>query len=134
MTWDPLPTANRHSLNSRFWCPGTEAVDDFSVSWASENNWLIPPIFLTPKFLVRSVSEASSRGPRNPVRKAEPITPEIIGFIMGKVVTYLISGLSVCVDSHNYYAGFLCSSELLSSRRSNIGTEDLYHMIDFYRG
>ena len=25
-------------FNSRFWCPGTEAVDAFSVSWAGENN------------------------------------------------------------------------------------------------
>ena len=27
------------------------------------------------------------------------------------------------------YAGFFCTSELLSIRRSNIVTEDLYHMI-----
>ena len=47
--------------------------------------------------------EASSRVPREPVKKAEPITPEILGLIsniMGKVVTYLISGLSVCVHLH----------------------------------
>lgn len=36
-------------LNSRFWCPGTEAVDAFSVYWAGQNNWLVPPIFLIPK-------------------------------------------------------------------------------------
>ena len=34
------------------------------------------------KFLVRSVVEASSRAPRKPVRKAEPITPEILGLIL----------------------------------------------------
>ena len=38
-------------VNSRFWCPGTEAVDAFSVSWAGENNWLVPPIFLIAKVL-----------------------------------------------------------------------------------
>ena len=38
-------------VNSRFWCPGTEAVDAFSVSWAGENNWLVPPIFLIPRVL-----------------------------------------------------------------------------------
>ena len=32
-------------FNSRFWCPGTEAVDAFSVSWAGENNWLVSPFF-----------------------------------------------------------------------------------------
>ena len=31
-------------FNSRFRVPGTEAVDAFSVSWAAENNWLVPPI------------------------------------------------------------------------------------------
>ena len=38
-------------FNSRFWGPGTEAVDAFSVSWAGENNWLVPPVFLIPKVL-----------------------------------------------------------------------------------
>ncbi|KAL9958766.1 hypothetical protein ACROYT_G035824 [Oculina patagonica] len=33
------------------------------------------------KFLVKSMVEASSRVPRKPVRKAEPITPEILGLI-----------------------------------------------------
>ena len=33
------------------------------------------------KFLVKSIVEASSRLPRKPVRKAEPITPEILGLI-----------------------------------------------------
>ena len=56
-------------------------------------------------FLVRSIVEASSRAPRIPVKKAEPITPEILGLILQHygesiVVTYLISGLSVCVYSY----------------------------------
>ena len=29
-------------FNSRFRVPGTAAVDAFSVSWAAENNWLVP--------------------------------------------------------------------------------------------
>ena len=43
-------------FNSRFQCPGTEAVDAFSVSWAGENNWLVPPIFLIPKVLNHMVA------------------------------------------------------------------------------
>ena len=43
-------------FNSRFWCPGTEAVDAFSVSWAGENNWLVPPIFLIPRVLNHMVA------------------------------------------------------------------------------
>lgn len=37
--------------NSLFSTPCTEAVDAFSVSWHSENNWLVPPICLIPKCL-----------------------------------------------------------------------------------
>ena len=43
-------------FNSRFWCPGTEVVDAFSVSWAGENNWLVPPIFLIPRVLDHMVA------------------------------------------------------------------------------
>ena len=36
--------AHLPGFNSRFRVPGTEAVDSFSVSWAAENNWLVPPV------------------------------------------------------------------------------------------
>ena len=48
-------------FNSRFWCPGTEAVDAFSVSWADENNWLVPPIFLIPR-VVNHIAAFRGRG------------------------------------------------------------------------
>ena len=31
---------------SKFWCPSSEGVDAFSVDWAGENNWLVPPVYL----------------------------------------------------------------------------------------
>ena len=31
---------------SKFWSPGAEGVVAFSVDWAGENNWLVPPIYL----------------------------------------------------------------------------------------
>lgn len=37
--------------NSLFWTPSTEAVDAFSVHWGSENNLIVPPIYLIPKAL-----------------------------------------------------------------------------------
>ena len=43
-------------FNSRFWCPGTKVVYAISVSWAGENNWLVPPIFLNPKVLNHMVA------------------------------------------------------------------------------
>ena len=45
---------------------------------------------------------------------------------MVTVLICLISGLSVCAYSH---MGFFCISKLLSIRRSNIVTKDLYHKI-----
>ena len=38
-------------FNSRFWSPGSEAVDAFTVNWQNENNWLCPPIALIPRVL-----------------------------------------------------------------------------------
>lgn len=31
------------TFNSRFWCPGTSAVDAMKQNWALHNNWLVPP-------------------------------------------------------------------------------------------
>ena len=33
-------------FNSKFWCPGTEAVDAFTVDWGADINWLVPPLHL----------------------------------------------------------------------------------------
>ena len=38
-------------FNSRYWNPGSEAVDAFTVDWGGENNWLCPPIGLIPRVL-----------------------------------------------------------------------------------
>ena len=38
-------------FNSRFWNPGSEAVDAFTCNWAGENNWLCPPPFLIPRVI-----------------------------------------------------------------------------------
>lgn len=33
-------------FNSKFWCPGKEAVDAFTVDWGSEISWLVSPLHL----------------------------------------------------------------------------------------
>ena len=38
-------------FHSRFWCPGTEAVDTFTVNWHGETCWLVPPIHLVGRAL-----------------------------------------------------------------------------------
>ena len=36
---------------SRFFTPGTAGVYSFSFNWKSENNWLVPPIYLVNKVI-----------------------------------------------------------------------------------
>ena len=48
--------ANEHNsqtprFHSRFWCPGSEAVDTFTVNWGSEVCWLVPPLYLVSRAL-----------------------------------------------------------------------------------
>ena len=38
-------------FNSRHACPGSEAVDAFTVDWCNENNWWCPPPMLVPRVL-----------------------------------------------------------------------------------
>ena len=33
-------------FHSKFWCPGTSAVDTFTTDWRDGMNWLVPPIVL----------------------------------------------------------------------------------------
>ena len=37
--------AQLRRFNSRFWCPGTEAVDCFTQNWSNRNNWVCPPTY-----------------------------------------------------------------------------------------
>ena len=48
--------ANPHNLqieqfNSRFWIPGSEAIDAFTCNWGGENNWWFPPVYLIPRII-----------------------------------------------------------------------------------
>ena len=46
---------------SKFWCPGAEGVDAFSVDWAGENNWLVPPVYLILRVIFH-LEVCSARG------------------------------------------------------------------------
>ena len=95
-------------FNSRFWCPGTEAVDAFCVSWAGENNWLIPPIFLIPKVLNHMVAVKGRGTLVVPAWPSAPFWPFIFTkslspiFLLGTDVFVLddlifVQGFSSCV-------------------------------------
>lgn len=45
-------------FSSRWWCPGTSAIDGFSESWKGQNNWLVPP----PRLIVKCLLKLSKEG------------------------------------------------------------------------
>ena len=53
-TVDHFASHNSFQLSrfcSRWWCPGTETVDAFTVSWGGGDNWLVPPVLLIPRVI-----------------------------------------------------------------------------------
>ena len=48
-------------FNSRYACPGSEAVDAFTVDWSKENNWWCPPPMLVPRVL-RHADRCNAQG------------------------------------------------------------------------
>ena len=48
-------------FNSRFWCPGTKAVDTFTCDWRHEVNWVCPPPHLISR-TIRHAAKTCSRG------------------------------------------------------------------------
>ena len=48
-------------FNSRFWVPGSEAVDTFTCNWGTENNWWCPPIYLVSRVL-RHAKNTKAKG------------------------------------------------------------------------
>ena len=47
-------------FNSRFYVPGTETIDAFSVSWADENNWLVPPVHCVTRVIQHMIASQAS--------------------------------------------------------------------------
>ena len=48
-------------FNSRFWSPGSEAIDAFTCCWTGENNWWCPLVFLIPR-VVRHAQNTKANG------------------------------------------------------------------------
>ena len=51
---DRFANANNNQVNrfnSRYWNPGSEAVDCFTVNWSGENNWWCPPVGIVLRLL-----------------------------------------------------------------------------------
>ena len=46
-----MHNAQLDRFNSRFWNPGSEAVDAFTCDWGGEINWLCPPLHLISRVI-----------------------------------------------------------------------------------
>ena len=47
-------------FNSRWWVPGTEAVDAFSQFWGQDENWLVPPPRLVSMCIDKMIAERAN--------------------------------------------------------------------------
>lgn len=80
-------------FNSRYWCPGTEAVDTFTCNWGSEMNWICPPPCLIPR-VIRHAQKTGAKGTIiAPLWKSAPFWPmlfpkqdEPAGFIIDTLI------------------------------------------------
>jgi len=53
--------AHNDRFNTRFWAPGSEAVDTFTCNWGGEDNWLFPPVYLIPR-VIRHAQATCAKG------------------------------------------------------------------------
>jgi hypothetical protein len=105
-------------FNSRFWCPGSEHVDAFSLSWRGENNWVVPPIYLIPR-VVKHMIAARSVGtlivPEWPSNAFWPLLFNGLSRVKFIIDTYRVSeGVSVFVQG-NYKNSLFGSSRFRSA-------------------
>ena len=60
---------------SRFWCPGSTAVDAFTVNWVGEVNWWVPPLHLVGR-AIRHAKACNAMGSLLvPAWKSAPFWP-----------------------------------------------------------
>ena len=86
-------------FNSRFWNPGTDAVDAFTCNWAEDNNWWFPPVYLIPR-VVRYAQRSGASGTLiAPQWKSSPFWPLI--FPNGVDPTDFVVGYLVLPNSEN---------------------------------
>ena len=50
----PAAMAKISRFKSRFYQPGTEAVDAFTQNWEGENNWILPPVSQISKVIAHA--------------------------------------------------------------------------------
>jgi len=64
-------------FNSRYWCPGTEAVDVFTCNWGKDLNWICPSLYLVPRVLCHAEKTHAAGTLIVPVWRSAPFWPII---------------------------------------------------------
>ena len=41
-------------FHSKFWSPGSKAIDSFTISWKDQMNWLVPPPYLVIRTIMQT--------------------------------------------------------------------------------
>ena len=104
-------------FNSKFYCPGTEAIDAFSQNWSGETNWLVPPVKLIPKVLKHMVT-CKAKGvliaPHWPSAVFYPLLFQSSDVLENGVVNIQYYG-----DSNKVYVAGTQSSEVFSEKNRN---------------
>ena len=65
-------------FNSQFWCPGTNGIDSFTLSWYGKTNWLVPPPRLLTQVINKLEQEKCNGTLVVPEWTSAPFWPKII--------------------------------------------------------
>ena len=66
-------------FNSRWWVPGTEAINALDEKWTGENNWVVPPPRLVPNCISKIENEKADCTLVVPEWKSAPFWPLLFG-------------------------------------------------------
>lgn len=110
---------------SRYWNPHAKGVDAFCQDWGKENNWLVPPVFLTPR-VIRHLVECKAEGTLIvPKWVPSPFWPMLFGprslynpYVKCAIIFTDVSGIFVRGSTDSILDGLKFKSHLLAVRLS----------------
>ena len=96
------------NFHSKFWNPGSSAIDTFTTSWQGQINWVVPPVYLVCR-AIRHARECNARGTiLIPAWNSAPFWPilfpdgcHLAGFIHGWYSFPFYSGMFMTGRSGN---------------------------------
>ena len=86
-------------FNSRWWCPGTEAVDAFSVRWSNTIGWYVPPPRLVAQVIAKMRRDVARGTLIVPVWFSAPFWPLLFPDGKATFVSEFVNFSSSCIIS-----------------------------------